>query len=253
MMENNEKYYSVYMHICPNKKVYIGITSKECEERWKNGRGYANNRHFISAVEKYGWENIQHIIIKKGINKKEACELEKEYIKKFDATNRIYGYNISTGGECSSEGMHHTEEAKKKIGIASSARERKKESIELTAKARRKAVNVYDFQLKFIKKCKSIREAEELTGVCNSNISGVCKGKYKQCNGYVFRYADDEREIVKGTHRRPVEMYSLGGEYIKTFATIKEAAAEVGVVETHIGDCCRGKYSQSGGYIWKYA
>ena len=35
--------YSVYMHITPSNKVYIGITSKAPEERWMNGRGYQHS------------------------------------------------------------------------------------------------------------------------------------------------------------------------------------------------------------------
>ena len=51
------------MHICPNKKVYIGITSKNVNTRWQNGKGYPNNPYFTNAILKYGWDNIQHIIL----------------------------------------------------------------------------------------------------------------------------------------------------------------------------------------------
>ena len=32
--------YTVYKHICPNNKVYIGITVKKPEVRWNKGLGY---------------------------------------------------------------------------------------------------------------------------------------------------------------------------------------------------------------------
>lgn len=32
--------YSVYKYTAPNGKVYIGITGKDPEKRWLNGRGY---------------------------------------------------------------------------------------------------------------------------------------------------------------------------------------------------------------------
>ena len=36
--------YSVYKHTNKeNKKVYIGITSRQVEQRWANGHGYKNN------------------------------------------------------------------------------------------------------------------------------------------------------------------------------------------------------------------
>ena len=37
-MEN--KNYTVYMHICPNGKRYIGITKLKPQERWGNGKSY---------------------------------------------------------------------------------------------------------------------------------------------------------------------------------------------------------------------
>lgn len=34
-MQNN---YSVYIHIFPNSKVYIGITKRQPKDRWQNGK-----------------------------------------------------------------------------------------------------------------------------------------------------------------------------------------------------------------------
>ena len=46
--------YSVYKHTAPNGKVYIGITSADVKDRWKNGYGYYRNEHFFKAITKYG-------------------------------------------------------------------------------------------------------------------------------------------------------------------------------------------------------
>ena len=60
-MENN---YTVYMHIFPNNKVYIGITNKNVNSRWrKNGVGYTNCPRMNNAINKYGWENVEHKIL----------------------------------------------------------------------------------------------------------------------------------------------------------------------------------------------
>lgn len=246
--------YTVYMHECPNGKKYVGITSQKCEERWRNGKGYLNNEHFTQAIKKYGWENIQHIILWQGSEKAIACELEKYYIKLFNLTDREKGYNSSTGGENSSEGFKHTDEAKRKISKANKGKKVSPESIELTMKKRRKRVKVFDYNLNLIKICDSLTEAEQLTGVSNSNISATCKGRYKQFKGYVFQYTDDDSKIeIPRSHRRPVNMYDIDGKFIKQWETIKDAALFIGIADTHISDCCKGKYKQSGGYIWKYA
>lgn len=245
--------YTVYMHTCPNGKKYIGLTVRKPEERWGNGKHYQNNDHFYKAINKYGWDNIKHEIIEKNISKKRACELEQALIKKYDTTNRTKGYNKSIGGEKSSLGFHHTEEAKEKIREASRGRKQSKESIEKSRLYRIKRVNIYDLSFNLLKTCESIAEAEKYTGVDNSNISSTCKGRYKQSNGYIFRYADEEQVFEHSNHRKPVNMYSLNGEFIKTWGTIKEAARALNIVDTHISDCCKGKYKKSGGYIWRYA
>ena len=51
---------------------------------------------------------------------------------------------------------------------------------------------------------------------------------------------------------RKVKMYSLDGEYLKTFDCIREAAKFAGVSDGSIGRVCRGERSQSGGYFWEY-
>lgn len=90
--------YTVYMHICPNNKKYIGITCKKPKYRWGNGKGYKNNDHFYKAIQKYGWENIKHIILFEELTKEEAEQKEIEFIAKYNTTNREYGYNNENGG-----------------------------------------------------------------------------------------------------------------------------------------------------------
>lgn len=45
--------YTVYIHITPNNKYYVGITSKDVNIRWRNGNGYSNNSHFFNTINKY--------------------------------------------------------------------------------------------------------------------------------------------------------------------------------------------------------
>jgi hypothetical protein len=42
------------------------------------------------------------------------------------------------------------------------------------------------------------------------------------------------------------------GVFIKQWITAKEASIELCINELSIGQCCRGKYKSSGGYIWSY-
>lgn len=120
--------YTVYMHIAPNDKKYIGITCNTLPERWKNGKGYYS-QYFGNAIKKYGWKNIQHISICAGLTQEEAQWLEKELIKIWKTTDKKYGYNISEGGYVVSQqtkdkiskgnkGRIHSEESRKHMSDA---------------------------------------------------------------------------------------------------------------------------------------
>lgn len=50
---------------------------------------------------------------------------------------------------------------------------------------------------------------------------------------------------------KEVAQYSLEGELIKIFNSQSEAYRETGVKQTGISACVRGRYKQSGGFIWK--
>lgn len=92
--------YVVYEHISPDGKSYVGITRRSTYERWgKGGYGYKKNIHFYRAIQKYGWDNFEHIIIAENLTKEEACKMEIELIKEKNLTDYNFGYNICAGGE----------------------------------------------------------------------------------------------------------------------------------------------------------
>ena len=56
-----------------------------------------------SAINKYGWENIQHIELCFGLTKEEAEQKERKLILEHKTNLRKHGYNIELGGYCSKE------------------------------------------------------------------------------------------------------------------------------------------------------
>lgn len=94
-----EKLYTVYMHITPNNKSYVGITCQSLECRWNDGDGYKHQRLFWRAIQKYGWENIKHIELFNGLSFEDASNIEKDLIRQFESNNPKYGYNLTDGGE----------------------------------------------------------------------------------------------------------------------------------------------------------
>lgn len=86
--------YCIYMHInVINHKVYIGQTNRKPEYRWNNGKGYMSQKYFWNDIEKYGWNNFDHLILKDNLTKEEADNLEKYYINRYRAGDEKYGYN----------------------------------------------------------------------------------------------------------------------------------------------------------------
>lgn len=89
------KDWSVYKHISPNGKVYIGITScKDPKMRWCSGYGYGHNEALMADVKKYGWRAFEHHILEFGLTEDDARRIELEQIEKFQSYLPDKGYNI---------------------------------------------------------------------------------------------------------------------------------------------------------------
>ena len=120
-MQNTDKDWTVYIHISPSNKAYIGITSQLPNDRWgSNGCNYCkeNHRAFHNAIKKYGWDNFQHIIWAENLSKEEAKTWEIRLIALFKTNcckyrNPTSGYNMTDGGDGNS-GWVPTDEFKKK-------------------------------------------------------------------------------------------------------------------------------------------
>ena len=98
--------------------MYIGITTQKPHRRWgKDGNGYKQNRYFYNAIQKYGWDNFEHIIMFENLKPKDAYKKEQDLIALYKSNTKEYGYNRSIGGEFGSLGSTMSEEAKKKLSI----------------------------------------------------------------------------------------------------------------------------------------
>ena len=68
--------------------------------------------------------------------------------------------------------------------------------------------------------------------------------------------------INKEKFGKPVEMYSLKHEYLRTFSSLRDAAqylidsnqtnCKLTTIRTHISEVCRGKRKTAAKYIWKF-
>lgn len=235
-----ERNYTVYRHIAPNGKMYVGITKQEPQKRWANGRGYINNIYFGRAIEKYGWQNIKHEVLLDCLTEKEARFAEEVFIFVWNLQDPKLGYNILSGGEINSGANHpnygkrRSDETRRKISIANSGNRHynyggslsdshkhkiskaligannpyygKKHSDEVRRKMsdasinKRKVIALDKNTMKIIAIYNSITQAEQDTGTDHSSISKCCRNKMITAGGYIWRYADEY--ITKDTERR---------------------------------------------------
>lgn len=207
--QNPERPYTVYMHIAPNDKKYIGVTRTTLGKRWDRGRGYCYNEHFSYAIKKYGWDNIKHAILYMKLTREEAEQKEIELIKRFKTTDRRYGYNIEGGGNLRKEVSAETREKlrQRATGVIPSVATREKMSASHSgikchfygikvsdehkkklSEIRSKKVAQIDENGNIVKEYSSMKEAAKTFGITRQAISAVCHGKRKKIKGYYWKW-----------------------------------------------------------------
>jgi group I intron endonuclease len=244
MEEHN---YTVYMHKNKiNGKVYIGITKQKPEKRWNNGKGY-NDQYFKRAVNKYGFDNFEHLILYENLTQKEAEQKEIELIKYYKSNLRKFGYNIANGGNTIGK---HSKETKLKI---SNSHKGKKRSEELTKK------------LIEINRGNKYRFGSHQTEEAKKKISEANKGNKYNVGRIVSEETKNKISIAtKGRHRSPNTEFKKGCTNIKwrkkvlcidtntLYESITFASEDTNISISCISTCCSGKTKTAGHYHWRY-
>ena len=204
-MRENE--YKVYVHINrANGKRYVGITSKQKpEHRWNSGRGYKENSHFYSAIEKYGWDQFEHIIIYDHLSEEEAKDAERRLIEMWETQNPAFGYNMTSGGDGTPD-FHPTEETRAKLSNARKRENLSEETLKRRSEGLRgrkfseehkrkigdgnsKPIVMFSKDGSRIKTFRSAHDAEAETGISHSHISQCCHGQRKSTGGFLWSFA----------------------------------------------------------------
>ena len=211
-MEN----YKVYIHKFPNGKAYVGITRQEPKVRWGGGNGYVRNEYMHRAIKKYGWENIEHIILFDGLSEEDACEIEKSLIKKYRTNEKEFGYNIESGGQCS----NLAESTKQKLREAHIGKSASEETREKMRASRNRFIS---------------ENPEEYKKIMENMMLAVKKAAELK--------------------RKPVIQYDLDGKFLAVWNSTREAERVLGIHHSHIAECCNKlpKHNTAGGYRWEYA
>lgn len=235
--------YCVYMHIFPNGKRYIGLTMQKPERRWSNGRGYKDSPKMHKAIQKYGWENVEHTIIKEHLSKSQAEALEIRLIKEYDTI--LNGYNIEHGGN--TQGTHN-EETRRKISKAGKGKKKRP----LTDKEKKAAsIRVSGEKNPFYGKHHTEKVKKEHSRFMMGNQYN--KGHHHSDEFKRMKSEQMSKIYSDGKHPRckKIECFFIDGN-IKEFQSVRDAARAINVSPASIVKYTKRGYDSSGNK-WRYA
>ena len=259
--------YTVYMHRFPNGKVYIGITKYSANHRWSNGNGY--KRQFVyKAIKKYGWENIEHIVLFDKLSKEEAEKKEIELIAIYESTNPSKGYNIESGGNVCKKlsettkqkirekhiGKKLSEDTKRKIsegnigkthGVMFGSNNPNYGNHSFAGKnnpfyGKKHTPEVIEF---LRKKATGVVISDETRKRLSESHKGLLVGEKNPMFGVTG---------AKNRNSKKVAQYTKEKELVKVWDCAADVERELGIAHNSIGRCCNGNLKSAGGFIWEH-
>lgn len=250
--------YVVYKHTSPSRKVYIGMTKQSAEQRWQYGLGYRTQAKFYRAIQKYGWENIQHEIVFSGLSFEEAERKERELIEQYRSCDNRFGYNIERGGNGKKIVSDETREKLRKANttteslarLAEMNRQRWSDPAErerMSERFRGENNPMYG------KKIPEKQRQAMIDGIRRSEKKFNCSGE--KASFYGKHHTDEAKAKISATRIGAKNWRAkkvLCVETGITYPCVRDAYRETGIRFDSIGRVCRGQGSTAGGYHWQY-
>lgn len=197
----NDQYLINYVIYCfknkVNGKVYIGQTIKSLRKRviqhMTNSRPTTKSHksYFHHALNKYGIDNFDLIVLERCVSQKELDERERYWIAYYNSTNKQYGYNIESGGNNGKKIKPFTDSHKKALIKANLGKHRSDETKSQLSKIHKEKWKDAEFRSKHI---------------ANINkIAGINKKP-------VYQYDLNENFIKKWESQAVVQEYLYGAK-----------------------------------------
>ena len=256
MLKDCKGKYKIYAHVNKiNGKVYIGQTQQKLKDRFGcNGAYYKHSSHFWNAIQKYGWNNFNHITLVSGVSLDLANIIEEELIRKYNTMNNKIGYNMIAGGnnrkrrqevtdKIAEKNRYPSPETLRKMSIASTGRKHSPEVIEKIRKSNTGKKRTEEARIKMSIAKQNMSE-ETRRKICEAGRGRPCSQKCR----------DSASKRFKGNRYRAksIVQYDLNGKFIRTWGCAKDVEKEIGIHHSNIGKCCNGNMKSSGGFQWRY-
>lgn len=258
--------YVVYMHKSKiNGRVYIGLTGKVPEKRWRKGNGYRGEQEFFADIKSDGWDSFIHEIVMDNLTMEEAACAERELIQKYDSTNPEKGYNVMPGGTCGYLGKHHSEKTKKLLAQKCSGWTHTEEAKRKISEAGKGRV----FSPETRRKISEAQIGKIISEEQRRKMSEARKGK-PGAKGWKFteegkKHLSESHKNSKLVQRTSLEnlakAHAKGAwnkkrvlciETGRVWTSATAAAKEIGCGQTSLSEACRMPDRTCKGYHWRY-
>lgn len=243
-----------------NGKQYIGSTIGDPQHRYNqhvyNSKHKENNPKYdyplYQSFRKRGLENYKfEVIFEKECTEQEIREIEHDYIIKYN-TLSPNGYNQTD----------NTVQPMMTSDIV--------EKVKETKRKKAKEVVEVDTNNNILNKWRSIIDCAEDLKLDEKKIASVCRGERKTTGNKIFRWLDENNDIITPEYKRDNYKGAEGttqiqsssrkiakidlqtNEILEEYSTIALAARENNCDPSCISKVCRGIRKRAGGFSWKY-
>lgn len=251
-MENH--YNCIYMYVNKiNGKYYIGQTKNFNRRHKEHIRTSHDKTPIDKAFNKYGEENFNIIILKENISTQCLLNLwESYYINKYNCLDRN-NYNIASGGSNGNVYAGKTEEEMNEI------RNKMKENHHNVDGENNpmygKGYLLSGENCYWYGKQRSEETKQKISNKAKERLSIP-----ENCPMHGKHHSEETKrkisESLKGENHRlakKVLQYDKNNKLIKVWNCISQASEELGIDQSGISKCCKGKLKTCGGFVWKYA